>query len=136
MSPVETRVPFTTRSGLMSEAAERATRGCGGATGAGAAGASFLLVNMSAGLDERARVTHHVVVPDLVVDVRPRASTRRSQPADRGPLRNVCSDLHEYGRQMAVTGVDSEAVIDFHHIAVAAALSGKNHGARSRRFDQ
>ena len=36
---------------------------------------------MSAGLDERARIAHHVVVPDLVVDVRPGASSGRSEPA-------------------------------------------------------
>ena len=33
---------------------------------------------------------------------------------------------------MAITRMNAVAVIDFHHIAVAAAIAGEHHGARRR----
>src|SRR5258706_4698506 len=137
MSPVDTSVPFTTRSAPMIEgAAARAARLCGCAAETGAAEASFLVENMSSSLDERARVSHHVVIPDFVVDVRPGAAPGRTKSSDRSSHRHVRSYLHQNGGQMAVACVDTETMVDFHHIAVAATLSGVDHRARSGGFDQ
>src|ERR1700742_4155082 len=85
MSPVEVSVPLTTRSALMMDGAdERAARLADGTLEAfkgGGGAASFLLENMAACLDKGARVSHHVVVPDLVMHVRSGAAPRRSKPS-------------------------------------------------------
>src|SRR5512135_2909343 len=96
MSPVEISVPFTMRSALMIEGAEeRAARfacGADAATAAAAVAVSFLLENMSASLDKGARVSNDVIVPNLIVHVRPGAAPRRSEFSDRSSF----GDLNPY----------------------------------------
>src|SRR5437868_9933523 len=84
MSPVEDRVPLTIRSALMMDGAEeRAARFSGGMLGADAGAGAFLLENMLARLDKGSRISHDVVVPDLVMHVGSGAAPCRSEPSDR-----------------------------------------------------
>src|SRR5450755_4323844 len=101
MSPVEVRVPFTTRSALMMDGAALRPvrlRGCNGvdaAAAADAAAVSFLLENMSACLDKSARIADDVIVPDLIVNMRSGTPPRRSEPADRCAFGDLRPYLHE-----------------------------------------
>src|SRR5579872_2628570 len=141
MSPVETSVPFTTRSALIMDGAEaRVARlteaGAGAAGGVVAAAVSFLLENMSAGLDEGARVSHDIVIPNLIMHMRSRAAPSRSKLSDRSACRDIRPYLHQDRREMAIARVDAEAVINLHHVAIAAALAGIDHASWRRRLDQ
>src|SRR5690349_25151083 len=105
MSPVERRVPFITRSALMTDGFEgrgaRLAGAAAGAAGVGATGAaSFLLENMSASLDEGARITHDIVIPNFVVHVRSGTAPGRSEFSDWRARRDVSAYLNENCREV------------------------------------
>src|SRR5438105_2797398 len=109
-------------SALMIEGADRARVRLGGWGGAGGGtGTSFLLENMAAGLDEVGGIPGDVIVPDFIMDMRPGAAAGRAHPAQIGALVHPCTGAHADGGEMAVAGVDAIAMVDFHHIAIAAA---------------
>src|SRR5690349_16788588 len=104
----------------------------GAAVGAGGGGAGtslLLLENMAAGLDEVAGISGHVVVPDFIMDMRSGAASGGADASQIGAFSHPASHPHTDGGEMAVAGVDAIAVIDLHHIAIAAAIAGKDHGA-------
>ena len=93
-------MPVTVRSALMMEGAvpERPMRlGAGLAAGAapmltgGETGSLLLLENMTACLYEVAGVTHHVIIPDFVMDMGSGAAAGGTHASDRGTLwRSSC----------------------------------------------
>src|SRR6185437_1006397 len=125
MSPVDVSVPLTTRSAEMIEGAEeRAARLAGGTlAGTGGGAATFLLENMAACLDKGARIAHDVVVPDLIMDMRSGAAPGRSEFSDGRAFRHLRPDVNENRRHMAVSGMDSEAMVNFNHVSVAAPVA-------------
>src|SRR5580765_108717 len=101
MSPLDVSVPVTTKSPLMIEGAAEERIGrfccCAVVAAAGAAGGAvslLLLENMASSLDEFARISHDVVIPDFVVNVRASAASRRSEFSDRRALRYSGSNMH------------------------------------------
>src|SRR5579863_5478392 len=125
MSPVELSVPVTVRSALMIEGAvpERPSR-LGGVLAAGAmpmltgegTGSLLLLENMTACLYEVAGVTHHVIIPDFVMDMGPGAAAGGPYASDRGTLFDP--HAYPYGNRgkMTVACMKPHAVVDFHHV--------------------
>ena len=72
-----------------------------------------------------------IVVPDFVMDMRSGAAARRSQTPDRRAPFNLHAGLNSDAGKVTIACMNPESVVDFHHIAVAAAVSGKCHKARS-----
>ena len=65
----------------------RDRRRCGG----GASGASLLLLeNMAACLDEIAGVSHDIVIPDFIMDMRPGAAARGTESSEGGAFVELC----------------------------------------------
>src|SRR6185437_5159331 len=132
----ELSVPVTVRSALMMEGTvpDRLVRlGWGLARGAapmlagGGTGSLLLLENMTACLYEVAGVTHHVIIPDFVMDMGPRAAAGGPYASDRGAL----FDLHAHPDgnlgKMTVACMKPHAVVDFHHVAITASRSCENN---------
>src|SRR4051812_32394072 len=119
MSPVDVSVPLTIRSALMIEGAAEDRPGARLGAGAGAAfiigmagGESLgLLENMAACLDEIAGVTHDVIEPNFVMNMRPGGAPCRADPAKRRALIDPGAQFHRDRRQMSVTGANAETVI-------------------------
>src|ERR1700757_3863494 len=95
MSPVELSVPVTVRSALIMEGTvpdrpvflgAALTRGAAPMLAGGSTGSLLLLENMTACLYEIAGVTHHVIIPDFVMDMGACASTGGPYAPDRGTL--------------------------------------------------
>src|ERR1700722_9757169 len=144
MSPVELSMPVTVRSALMMEGAvpERPVRLSGGlARGvapmlAGAETGSLLLENMTACLYEVAGVTHHVIIPDFVMDMGAGAAAGGPHASDRGTLFDP--HAHPYGNRgkMTVACMKPHAVVDFHHVAITAPISSENNRAGGGSADR
>src|SRR5579863_7621590 len=136
MSPVELSVPVTVRSALMIEGAvpERPSR-LGGVLAAGAmpmltgegAGSLLLLENMTACLYEVAGITHGVIIPDFVMNMRPGAAACGPHTPDRGAF--LDPHAHPYANlgKMTVACMKPQAVVDFHHVAVTTACTCENY---------
>src|SRR5688572_21424268 len=136
MSPEETSVPLITTSALMMEgAASWRARRCGiswvVAWGAGRA-PLLLLENIAARLNEVVGVFDGIVVPDFVMDMRSGAAAGGADPAQAAAFGQRGAGPHRDRRQMAIACVDAIAVIDFHHVAIAPAITGEHHFARRR----
>ena len=103
------------RSALMIEGAERA-RGrawrCAGRLrhrGAGRRSVSLLLLeNMAASLYEVARVSHDVIIPDFVMDMRAGAAAGGPDVSDRRAFGDLRADLHCNRGKMAVACMNAE----------------------------
>src|SRR5690348_13564742 len=119
-------------SALTIEGADAARRD---AAGAGAAGwlSLLLLENMVPRLDEIIRVLHAIVVPDFVMDMGPGAAPCRTHPSHPGAFADLRSHPHAHRGKMGIARVDAIAVIDFHHIAVTAAIAREHDQARRGR---
>src|SRR5215467_5535368 len=136
-SPAEISVPRTTSSLLMIEAGPPPLRGrftgaVGVGTGVGASG-SLLFENIATCLDELFRVSHRLVIPHFIMNVRPSAAPSRTKPADDGAFVNLGSRLRLDLCQMSIPCANSVAVIDFHRVAIVTAPAGKHHNAGTRR---
>src|SRR5882757_7968188 len=137
MSPVEVMVPLITMSALMMEGADRMRARLGAGVGAAAiigceAGALSLLLleNMAASLDEVVGVLHDVIIPNFVMDMRSGAASGGTHPAQACALADLSSHPHGNRRKMTIACMDSVAMVDFHHVAIAAAVAGKHYGSR------
>src|SRR4051812_7147031 len=109
MSPVEVKVPVTTRSALIMEGAAArvaavrfgccwACTGTGAATGVAVAASgevSLGLLNMTACLNESARISHCIRQPHLIVDMRTGAATGGSEPSHRHALTDPSANAHQ-----------------------------------------
>src|SRR5579872_5789359 len=105
---------------------------CGAAMFSAGAGATSLglLENMTACLDEGAGIAGFVGEPDFVMDMRAGGTAGGPHPSQDGALVDLRAHFHADRGQMAITGVDAEAVIHFHHIAIAATITGEYDGPR------
>src|SRR5258706_3938893 len=134
MSPVERKLPLIAISALMIEGADSARArlaGAGESGVGGGGGASLLLLeNMAAGLDEVVGILHDIVIPDFVMDMRSRAASGGTHPAEIGALADLPSHPHADLGEVTIARVNSVAVVDFHHIAVAAAVASEHHDPR------
>src|SRR6185312_14448825 len=137
MSPVEVSVPLTERSALMMEGAAAprpaGRRGAAGAaafnTGMAGAASFGLLENMAARLNEIGGIAHDVFKPDFVMNMRSGGTPGGPDPPQDRALGQSCALFHADGGKMAIAGAQAEAVIDFHHIAIGAAIAGEYDGA-------
>src|SRR6266566_8527372 len=131
-SPAETSVPRTINSALMTEGTPplRVAR-LAGAAGGGVTAASGSLVfeNIVACLDELARISHRIVVPHFIVNMRSGAAPRRSEFADDRALFDGGSNLHQYLGQMTVSRPDTITMINFHGVSVGALRPGEDDNA-------
>src|SRR6185312_10791964 len=101
---------------MMDGAAERAARLICGAAEAVASASLLLLENMAASLDKSARISHDVGEPHFIVHVWSCAAPGGSEFSDERALRNFLADMDENRRHVAVTGVNSVAMVNFDHI--------------------
>src|SRR5689334_14213141 len=141
MSPAQVMVPVMTASALRIEGAEpraglRAGAGVTAATALIRLGAGLvslgLLENMATCLYETARVADFFVVPDFVMDMRAGAAAGGAYPSDVGPLRHPHARAHCDPRKVTISCMDAQPMVDFHHVAVGALVSGEKHNARRR----
>src|ERR1051326_1716767 len=137
-SPAEISVPRTTSSLLMMEGAPllRGRLGCTGAAcvcATGGVSGSLLFENIATCLDKLFRVSHRLVIPHFIVDVRARAAPGRTEPADDSALVHLSSQLRFDLRQMSVARANSMAMVDFHGVAVVAVPAGEYDNTGSRR---
>src|SRR6185312_10380715 len=79
-------------------------------------------------LYEVARVTHHVIIPDFVVDVGAGTAPGGPHASDRGTFFDPHAHFHGNPGKMTVTCMKPHTVVDFHHVAVTASGSGENDG--------
>src|SRR5215469_11752311 len=87
---------------------------------------------MPACLYEVAGVTHQVIVPNFVMNMGPGAAAGGSHPSDCGTLIDLHAHPNANRGKMTVTRMEAHAVINFHHVAVTAAIARKNHDTGSR----
>src|SRR5579859_6058864 len=115
-------------SALMMEGADAVRVRLDAAAGAAAGWVSlFLLENMMAGLDEIIGILHTVVIPDFVMDMRAGAASGRANPSEPCALADPRPHPHAHRGQVGITRMDAVTVIDFHHIAITAAITGEHH---------
>src|SRR5665213_1335566 len=141
MSPFDTRVPVTVRSALMIEGAVLRPTRLGGNNGAAemlGAGimASLLLENMAACLYEIARVAYDIIIPDLIMNMRAGAAAGGPHAPDNRALAHLGAHRHGNLGKMTIACMHAKTMVDFHHVAVTAAISCKNHHARRGRGDR
>src|ERR1700733_9261255 len=142
MSPVEFRVPLIVMSALMMDGADSARArlaGTGGTAMAGCCGGSgtslLLLENMAAGLDEICGVFHGIIIPDFVMDMRTSAAPRGTYPAQICALVDPSSHPDADRGKMTIACMNSITMIDFDHVAIAAATAGEHHHSGGGRMD-
>ena len=82
-------------------------------------------------------LTGAAVDADFIVEVVAGRAAGRAHAADLLAAGDVIAGLNQHRRHVAVAGGDAAAVVEFDHVAVAAAVpAGAEHGAVGGRIDR